>query len=356
MKKNILTVTVIAAIGLIFANQVAKAQDTRFSQVYASPLLINPAIMGASPDMRFSLCYRNQWGSVNSGYSTYNLNGWYPFYLGDDKSKLDVGLSVMDDKAGAYGNLNADLAVDYNRQIAEDQFLCLALFGGYGQQSLTTSGLTYDDQYVLGSYSSNNISNENLVNKSKGFADVGFGFTWYMNPSRDKSKVNAFAGVSGYHLNTPNESMDGGDSRLPIKMSYIAGLKIFESNKVDISPDVMVTTQAGNVESAFGAYVDYNVIESMKLTLGLWCRRNDAIAILIGFEYKGFALGYSYDAITSTLTSYATGLNANEITLSYKLNRTKGPTTTPKFGTDNSAAGGSQPAAPAPNPSPFPQY
>jgi type IX secretion system PorP/SprF family membrane protein len=195
------------------------------------------------------------------------------------------------------------------------------------------------------------------------YPDVGFGFTWYMNPSKDKSKINAYLGISGFHLNQPNISLVGADSKLPIKMSYIGGIKIFESDKIEITPNAMVTTQAGNVETALGTYVDYIFAEGTKLTIGLWYRRNDAIAILVGFEYKGFSLGYSYDAVTSTITSnISTGLNANEITLTYRLNRRKaGTKTSAQFNTNsgsdlNKGSSSSSGGGDAGNPSPFPHF
>ncbi len=358
MKNTILITAIVATAGVsLLTCNTAKAQDPRFTQFYASPLLVNPAIMGASEDMRFSLAYRNQWGSINSGYSTYDFNGWYPLYMKNQKDKLDIGLSVLDDKAGSFNTVNADLAVDYNKEIAEDQNLCLALFGGYGQQSLNTTNLTYDDQYVLGSYSASNESNENMINKSKGYADVGFGFVWYMNPCRDKSKLNAFLGVSGYHLNQPNTSMDGSTSKLPVRMSYQGGLKLLESNKIDIAPNARVDVQGGSVDIALGAYVDYNFNDDLKLTLGTWYRKNDAIAILVGVEYKGFQLGYSYDAVTSTLIDYKTSLNANEITLSYKLKRKKEDATTPQIGsTTGTTPASATSSTPAPASNPFPEF
>ena len=364
--RNKLSIAIIILSGsLLFNCQMVKAQDYRFTQMYQNPLILNPAIMGASNDMVAGLCYRNQWGSVNSGYSTYSFNGMYPIFYGggDTKGKLDAGLSIMEDKAGAFSSLSGLLAVDYNREITDDQYLCLALLGGFGQEAVNTSDLTFDGQYVNGAYSASNPSNETTLSQKKMYPDVGFGFTWYMNPSKDKSKINAYLGISGFHLNQPNISLVGADSKLPIKMSYIGGIKIFESDKIEITPNAMVTTQAGNVETALGTYVDYIFAEGTKLTIGLWYRRNDAIAILVGFEYKGFSLGYSYDAVTSTITSnISTGLNANEITLTYRLNRRKaGTKTSAQFNTNsgsdlNKGSSSSSGGGDAGNPSPFPHF
>jgi len=355
--KNKITLGIAISSLLLNCCQV-KAQDPQFTQVYANPLLLNPAIMGASDDITAGLSYRNQWGTVSNGYSDYSFNGMYPIYFGSDqKGKLDAGLSVMEDKEGAFSTLSALIAVDYTREIAEDQHLCAALLGGFGQNAISTSGLTFDDQYVQGAYNANNPNGETVLSQKKGYADIGFGFTWVMNPARDKSKINAYLGVAGFHMNEPNTSMVGSVSRLPVRMAYEGGLKIFESDKIDITPNAIVNTQGGNVQTAIGAYVDYIFSESLQLTIGLWYKSDYAFSAIVGFEYKGFSLGYSYDAITSTVTNFSSGVNANEITLTYRLAHHKSGGSTASFSSSSSlgSVAASQPGSVV-NPSPFPHY
>ncbi|MBI3502083.1 MAG: PorP/SprF family type IX secretion system membrane protein [Bacteroidetes bacterium] len=297
-----------------------KSQDYRFTQAYANPLRLNPAIMGANSDLRAGLGYRTQWSSIEKGFTTMYFSGMYPLYM-KSGGKLDVGVSAINDKAGAFKTTDLALAVDYNREIAADQNLCLALMGGIGQKSLDANNLTYESQYVLGSYSSSNPSNEVVLNNKASYPDVGFGLVWYMNPSRDKSKLNAFAGVSGFHLNKPNQSFTGVKGTLPVRMTYIGGVKILGEKKVDVSPNVRMTQQAGNTEMSAGVSVDYNLNENMKAVIGAWYRRSDAIAFMVGVEHKMFTFGYSYDAVTSTLNAVAGRAAAHEITLSYKMSR-----------------------------------
>lgn len=358
MKNKLATAVIVIGSSLVINCISVKAQDTRFTQFYQNPLQLNPAIMGASNSITAGLCYRNQWGTVSNGYSSYSFNGMYPIYFStDENGKMDAGLSVMEDKAGAFTSLSALAAVDYTRQITGDQSLCLALIGGYGQQAISTGGLTFDDQYVRGAYSSSNPSNETTLSQKKGYGDVGFGFTWYYNPSRETSKFNAYLGVAGFHLNQPNLSMTGSVSRLPIRMTYEGGIKFFESDKIDITPNAMLMTQKGNTESAIGTYVNYLFNDDLNLTLGVWYRRKDALAILVGFEYKGFSLGYSYDAVTSTISNLSSGINANEITLTYRLARRTSGGTTASFNSSTGTSGKSSSSnAPGVNPSPFPHF
>lgn len=319
MKKNIITAIIGGIVFFISVINVS-GQDYRFTQAYANPLRLNPAMMGANSDLKAILGYRSQWSSIEKGFTTMSLTAMYPLYM-KSGGKLDVGLNFISDKAGAFKTTDVLLAVDYNKEIANDQNLCLSLMGGFAQKSLNTANLTFENQYILGSYNSSNPSNETTLNNKAGYADVGFGLVWYMNPSRDISKLNAFAGISAYHLNKPNQSFTGVKGTLPVRLCYIGGVKIFGDKKIDVAPNVRMTQQAGNTEMSAGANVDYNLNETLKVVVGLWYRRSDAIAFMAGVEHKMFTFGYSYDAVTSSLNDVAAKSSAHEITLSYKMSR-----------------------------------
>ena len=297
------------------------AQDPRLTQSYANPLRINPAIMGANTDMKFMLNYRTQWASIDKGYTTYSFTGMYPIFLNQGKSKLDIGLSGMNDKAGAFNNLDMAIAIDYSKEIAPNNNLCISLIGGYVQKSINTSSLTFDNQYVQGSYNANNPSKEATLVDNVAHPDLGFGFMWFLNPNRTEAKLNAFLGISGYHLNQPNSTLLGTNGKMPMRFDYQGGVKIFGDGKIDFTPNVRINMQSGNVEAAAGLYVDYNFSDNAKLVIGSWYRRNDAIAFLLGFEHKNFTVGYSYDMINTNLNVVTTGVNAHEVTISYKLSR-----------------------------------
>lgn len=311
-----------AALSLLIVSGSLKAQDTRYTQVLANPIRLNPAMMGANTDIKAGVIYRNQWAAVGKGYSTMAFSGIMPIFVSDGKSKLDAGLSILSDKAGAFSKMDVAFAVGYSLQLAPYNNLSLALSGGFVQNNLNTAGLTYDSQYSMGSYNAGNPTHENTLVQKNSYADVGFGLLWFMNPSRENSKLNAYAGISGFHLNQPNQTFLGSTSgKLPQKYSMQAGIKIMGSNGLDVSPNARVFVQNGNVESAVGTYVDYCVNDNFKFVAGAWYRKKDAIAILIGFEHKSFAIAYSYDMSARPLTTYVSGINANEISLSYKLSR-----------------------------------
>ena len=316
MKKTNILSTLLA----IFCFCILKAQDTRVAQSYANPLRINPAIMGINTDLKFVFNYRSQWASIGNGYKTLSFTGMCPVFINSGKSKLDIGVSAFEDKAGAFSTFDGVISLDYNLEIAKNNFLTVALLAGMVQKSLNLNGQTFDHQYVNGSYDASNAIQESF-SKSETHPDVGFGFMWFLNPDRKTSPLNAFAGLSAYHLNKPNETLLAGNAALPVKYGCQAGVKIFGANKIDFSPNFRMTMQAGNSEVALGTYMDYNFTENSKLVLGAWYRMHDAFAVLLGFEHKNFTIGYSYDMINTTLSKVAPVVNAHELTLSLKFSR-----------------------------------
>lgn len=309
---------------LIFITSSLSAQDPKFTQVFSNPLKLNPAMMGINPDLKFILQYRNQWSGVEKGFTTYAFSVLYPLYIKNGKEKLDIGFTALNDKAGAFNNLDFSLALGYNLRISDASYLNFSFMGGYVQKAINTTNLSFDQQYILGTYSSNNPSNETRINKQVSYADVSFGSMWYYNPTKaDGAKLNAYLGASVFHLNRPNESLTGGVAALPMRYSFQGGIKILGEGKIDFTPNIIFNSQNGNENLAAGLIMDYRFNEKSKLVLGAWYRKKDAIAFSLGCDLKTITFAYSYDVVNSQIKNSISGLNAHEITLSLKFNQSE---------------------------------
>ncbi|MDD5572049.1 MAG: PorP/SprF family type IX secretion system membrane protein, partial [Bacteroidales bacterium] len=274
------------------------------------------------------LSYRSQWDKVQKGYRTSSFNILYPLFIGSSesnteiKNKPDMGFCGQNYIAGAYNVLDFSFAFGYNKQLYKSHYVSAALICGYVQKLLDYSKLTFNEQYVAGSYNASNSNHENILNKKTCFADVGFGAVWYYNPGiEEKGKINSYIGVSGYHLNQPNESFVAGKGILLSKFNFIGGIKIPGKNKIDFTPNIRYSFQGTIDELAYGFYLDYRVNKSDKFSVGLWYKNNDAFTYSICIERKLFAFSYSLDVVTSEIAKYIGGLNTNEVTLSVKFNR-----------------------------------
>lgn len=318
MKKILYTGMILAGASLLNGSS-SFAQDARFAQSFANPLRLNPAIMGANRDIFVGANYRSQWTAADGGYKTFCFTGMYPVVAKNGNDKFDAGISVMNDKAGAFKTTDIAIALNYTKELAPHNDISLSILGGFVQKSLNLNDQTFDSQYMNGAFNASASNGEMQINNKISHPDVGFGLMWYYNPERTDSKINAYVGVSGFHLNQPNESFMTTSAKLPIRFSYQAGIKIFSTKKLDVSPNIRVNNQAGNIEPAVGLYLDYHLNANFKFVFGTWYRAHDASCILVGFDHKNYTLGYSYDLISSGLNNATNDIRANEITLSIKL-------------------------------------
>ncbi len=297
------------------------SQDLRYSQVLANPLRLNAAVLGANTDVRATMIYRNQWAAINRGYTSTGFSVVAPVFVNYGKGKVDFGISILKEKADAFLKTDFLASMGYTIQLAANSHLSVAMQGGYVQNILNSPNFTFDSQYVLGSYNAANPTNENMLQNKNNYADVGFGLMWFANPPRKDSKINAYIGISGFHLNQPNISFTNGKAKLPAKYGVQMGLKIMNDKAIDISPNARVFMQNGSVETAAGLYLDCCLGDNIKIVGGLWCRKKDAYVLLVGIEHKSFSLAYSYDAAINPVSTYFPGVNTNEISIGYKLSR-----------------------------------
>src|SRR5580658_8099169 len=88
----------------------ANAQDPGFSQFFASPLTLNPALTGKfNGTLRVAGNYRNQWPAINNAFITSTISLDAPILTNKlpDNDTWGIGFLAMNDKT-ASGILNAN--------------------------------------------------------------------------------------------------------------------------------------------------------------------------------------------------------------------------------------------------------
>lgn len=324
MKKSIIQRSLAIVFTMFVCINYSNGQDAHFVQTYANPLRLNPAFMGANTDLRVIGAYRSQWSSIDKGYTTMSLTAMYPIFISEEKGKLDFGFNLMNDNAGAFSSLDVAFAANYNKQFSQDHAVSLSIMGGFGQKSVSGDKLTFDDQYVMGSFNSSNPTSEKAtLNEKISYPDVGLGVMWYINPPRDVSRINAFFGISGFHLNNPNTSLTDKGFSLPRLYSIQAGVKKLGEYKVDFTPNIRINKQGDNVEASAGIYFDYNFNDNASFVIGTWYKNTKAVALLIGIDHRKFSFGYSYEMPTPGLDNVIAKANTHELVLSFKMSRLK---------------------------------
>src|SRR6201996_7040423 len=85
----------IAAMG----NKVVAQVDPHFSQYYAYPLWLNPALTGVfNGDVRLNINTRQQWSNVSDGYNTGGISADFK-----PTEKVGLGINIIDQAAGNAG-------------------------------------------------------------------------------------------------------------------------------------------------------------------------------------------------------------------------------------------------------------
>ncbi len=296
----------------------AWSQDQVFSQFFAAPLQLNPALTGVTQAPRITLNYRNQWPTLPNAYTSYAAT--YDQYFGKIKSGL--GVSLLSDQAGdgIFITNRITASYSYTLSLDEDLFVRGGLEAGVEQKYLNWNKLIFLDQ--LDPLTGPVDEGGNPFPTEEGrpaqlttfYPDFSAGLLAY------SSKF--YAGLTIKHINAPDESFldtptDFGV--VPLMFSIHGGAEINLTNPYNngrkpafISPNLLFAKQGNFQQLNVGAYVSAWYIYG-----GAWFRHtfsnSDAAIFLVGFRKGIVKLGYSYDLTISGLSGKTGG--AHEVSL-----------------------------------------
>src|SRR5580658_2092176 len=141
-----------AVLSLLFTLP-ANAQDPGFSQFFASPLTLNPALTGKfNGDVRVAGNYRNQWPTINNAYITSTVSADLPLIRNHLPEYNTWGIGIMgmtDQTAGGALNSNyLSLSTAYHINVDQDGYhqIGLGFQGTYATKMLDGTKLHFEDQ------------------------------------------------------------------------------------------------------------------------------------------------------------------------------------------------------------------
>ena len=325
MKKLLLGVSA----ALIFTTS-GMAQDAHFTQYFASPLTLNPALTGLTQcDLRLAANYRSQWASVSTnpyvtGTVSYDMSAMKGTLNNGDA--LGIGVLGMFDRSGlgGYQNVTVGLSLAYHKALGYEKqhTLSIGVQGALVQKTLDFTKLKFEDQYDPRTGSTEgNPTIENINNQDLQYPDFNAGL---MYSGRVSEHATAYVGFSYYHLTEPNESfLSDGTATLNSRYTgYLGGSFDLNENMV-LYASGLYQSQAGATEVMAGAALgfvlnpghDREFSQNTVFYLGGWYRYNDALAPYIGFEWSKMKLGVSYDLNVSSFAPATNGNGAYEVTL-----------------------------------------
>jgi type IX secretion system PorP/SprF family membrane protein len=300
-------------VGFLLALTRVSGQDAAFSQFYANPVYLNPALAGNVICPRLTLNYRNQYPALGDHYVTYNVAA--DMYI----NSLSGGMAVIatSDMTGPLASFSGNIVYSYYLRITEKLRMNAALEAGYFQYRLNWEKLVFEDmidpatgQIITGNESQPSNLNIGDVDFSTGMV-LGYNERFYL-------------GFAAHHITNPNLAFYTGNiSRLATRFTIHAGgifnLQAAERKTKDylsISPNIVYMQQGDFHQLNGGMYLNL-----YPFVTGVWLRHNfenpDAVIALIGFQQKNFKVGYSYDFTLSKMGMPAGG--AHEISFAWYL-------------------------------------
>jgi type IX secretion system PorP/SprF family membrane protein len=312
---------------LLLVAKFAGSQDINFSQFYELPLLRNPGLAGIfSGDYRITSAYRNQWQSVTVPYRTIALGLEYKKPIGPNSNDyITIGLQATNDIAGdsRLNRIQLFPVLNYHKSLnsEKDTYLSAGISGGPVMQRFDPSKLSFDDQFVSGSYSSSNPTKQVFTNTGFTYWDIAAGINFSSVAGED---TRYYFGVGLFHFTKPKVAFQKQyDIVLNPKWVINAGFSkpLSDVNKVIVYADYFMQGGARQIQG--GLLLSHDFLQNdenqkIAFSAGLFYRFKDAIVPVIKLDYNKIGIGFNYDVNISKLKTASQMRGSYEVTISYK--------------------------------------
>lgn len=297
--------------------------DQQFTQYFEVPSVYNPAAIGNLDRIRIRAGGRLQWVGIDNAPKNFLLTGDMPLKLFG--KRFGVGLVAQQESAGLFRNLSVSAQVAYKQKLFKGE-LTAALQIGFANEVFKGSEVFIPDDDDYHDSKDEAIPETDVSGNA---LDLGAG-VYYLHKW-------FWAGVSCTHLNSPtitfsddNGSLSGSGStgstgesaknyefQLRRTLYFMAGSNIPIKNTLfEVMPSVLVRSDFTFTRFELTGRVRYKKF----LTAGIGYRHDDAVSAILGAEFKGFYIGYSYDYPITAISKASHGSHELVLGYSVKLN------------------------------------
>ncbi len=285
---------------LISTLQMAHAQwDVQFSDFTTLKSFYNPAISGTDGLLDVSLAYSLQMAGYENAPKTMYAGANMPIYF--LSSNHGAGLSLMSDEIGMFKTSKLTVQYAYNTKLGDKDRLAIGFQGSMMSETIDPSGMKLED--------ASDPAFPTSSADGKTF-DLGAGFYYY--------SPKWWAGLSVQHLLEPSIVMsDKYQLDISRVFYFMAGGNIkIKNTLLSLQPAVMVQSDLQSWREDLQCRVTYEY-ESRQFFVGLCYSPNVSVTAMIGSNFHGVQLGYSYQMYTQGV-----GLQngSHELVLNYKTN------------------------------------
>ena len=335
--------TTLVLLLFMLMSEFVQAQDKHFTQFYAAPLTLNPALTGSMPGRyRVSGIYRDQWrGVLDNPFVTFGAAVDVNFDVKLDsryKDQVAIGLLFVNDKVPEvdFSTNQISLSAAFHKGLDFDkkQFLTLGIQGTMAQRNINYENLTFDDQFNdLDAFEY--ATGEDLPENNFAYPDLAVGLNYLYAPKNGYvinvglAMHHVFSpDLSFYAASTPKDEEPISTSPLYSKYSAQLSLQVPLSDQLFLLPRVLYAIQGPHTEINAGTNlrIKLNSFNNNALHIGSWIRpvtnedgntSLDAVVALVGIELGSVSCGLSYDANLTSFNTYKQGQGAFEFSLTY---------------------------------------
>jgi type IX secretion system PorP/SprF family membrane protein len=318
------------------------AQDSRFSQYYAAPLYLNPALTSSEKDILFGVNYRNQ-GVGQIPYKTGLFSFIYPILLKGPETRHvgGIGFSLLNDIAGEYGEVktngvNISGAYNIKLNFHGTQYLAVGAQMNALQYRVDFGDLTWPSQISYNGFD-RSITPSMVMFDQMTILTANAGATWFYNSKQRPYKIvrnyKFFHGFAISNLNSPNQSfLLDDDYRLPWLYKIHGGGSFVLNQNTSISPNYLIMRFNGINQYNIGAYFTYThemknnkktTLNDIQFHVGSWYRAGDSFIFSMGISNEIISGAISYDLNSSSSRFNLGRQGAMEVSLGYRISRSK---------------------------------
>lgn len=313
------------------------AQDRHFSQFYASPLTMNPALTGAfNGKFRLAGIYRDQWRpSLERPFTTLSTAADFRFLVPQTSQVRDafgVGLVFFKDEVKNFDltNNEINIAVAYHKSLnaKNTKILSLGFQGGIAQRNINYNNLSFEDMfnqengYTL-------ATGEAFPQNNLTFGDIAAGLNYSWAYKRDALFQ---IGAAMHHIAEPNISFfpgeRGGESVLLRRYQIHTSMILPMQGRAFFSPRLHLLSQGTHQEMIAGTNFRFltNDYSGLGMHIGTWVRAVadvdqpvalESATLFYGLEWHGMLLGMSYDMGISNISQLGYKRGAFEISFAF---------------------------------------
>jgi type IX secretion system PorP/SprF family membrane protein len=277
--------------------------QVQLSQYFLDGTLYNPAFAGSQEAICVSSFGRQQWLGLTDidNNKVSPLSGVFNLHAPVFSLNSGLGVNLVYDKLGFEQNMEAKINYAYRFQFHDEaKSLAIGIAASFLRKTIDFRKLDMvdlDDPLL------------NLLQKESGsLQDVDFGIQY-----QQLKKV--YVGISGTNLLESNIHIGtvhfGQKRNVYLTAGYYIKLMEKQRKSLYLIPSLLVKSNLTNVQLDVSARVEYNNL----FWAGVSYRYQDAVAVLAGFNLKGFRIGVSYDLATSYLPPVSYG--SAEVFLGY---------------------------------------